>query len=409
MWYAFIQLHIFLQRLYPLRFIYNVDTLKFEVTQKPSLIYAWVNSQIFCVWCLSAYNIIVFMRSQNATAKEFEGFVMDLLYWTLMVICLSIGWTLKYRREKAVWFMNEAMGLKKRADLKNKELSVPAIAMYSLGSLAFIFPVTLAALPFVFTTTPVNEMLRFALPSFIMKEKNVEVILSSLYWLIHGWLAVFNVTQLLAVVVVILYEAKFMMQSSYQTKVAMNSNSIHLLAIDGLQKKKITTTGEEKDKEKGKTEMKLKIQIQTYVKFPPALNVYRRTALLFYEAKQFGGKVLFTSMIFVGFLLNVVFKFAIIRLNDQLPLLVVVMLAGADIVIMGNTFTYIYFAVIITTEYEKFVKFWKGKLIRKVYQKQLLSCKIIQIWIGNFFPVEMTTSLSSMNESVNMTATLLCG
>ncbi|CAL8090594.1 unnamed protein product [Orchesella dallaii] len=345
------------------------------------------------------------MKSQEPTTKEFEAFVMDLLYWGLMIICLSVGWTLQYKSTEAVWFMNEAMGLRKKAELENKELTVPAIAMYSLGAITFIFPVALAFLPFVFRTTPANEILRFGLPNFIMKEKKVERILSSIYWLIHGWLAVCSVMQLLAVVVVIFYEARFMMQPAYQPKVAMNSNSINLLAMGGLRRKKKKEESESSNT-RGKGES-LKMKLQTYVKFPTALNVYRRSALIYYGVHQFGANVLFASMIFVGFLINVVSKFVVIRLNDQLPLVVVVMMAAFDIGIIANTFAYVYFAVFITNEYEKFIKFWKGKLIRKVYQKQLLTCKIIQIWIGNFFPVEMTTSLSSMHRSVDLTATLL--
>ncbi|CAL8090591.1 unnamed protein product [Orchesella dallaii] len=149
------------------------------------------------------------------------------------------------------------MGLKKRADLENKELTFPAIVIYSYGLTGFIFPAGVSILPFVLRTTPFNELLKFALPSFIMKYKNVELILSSLYVMILGYPAVFNVIQLLAVVFIILYEARFMMQPAHQPEVAVNSKSINLLAMRRARKKLKKSKSEGSNARGNDAEMKM--------------------------------------------------------------------------------------------------------------------------------------------------------
>ncbi len=300
--------------------------------------------------------------------------------------------------------------------------------MYSLGGVAVIFPLALAILPFIFNNTPANIILRFYLPKFIMSNQSVETILSSLYWLIHGIFAVFTVVQLVMVVIVVLYDSNFMVKPCYEPRIPAHSNSttddFKLVVLKALRRKLVNGKDEqvespeavlatEEKEEAGESRVKVikkinkfQMTVHTSSQFPAALNTLRKVVLIFKSFQRFGF-VLFPALIFVAFLLNVVCTFVVIKLNDKLPVIIVAMMAVVDVLIFVNTVAVYMFAWVITTEVDKFLEFWKRKLLRKVYQLQLASCGRILIWVGSFFPLHQAITLEHMMQVVDMTTNIL--
>ncbi len=113
MWYAFLQLHLLLQRMYRLRVVYDDSTKRFELNPKRNPVYHWTNSQVFFIWLISIFRIGAFLKSTEDEPGQFENFIMDLLYFGLMVICLACTYTLQFRRRDIVWYMNQILSMKK--------------------------------------------------------------------------------------------------------------------------------------------------------------------------------------------------------------------------------------------------------------------------------------------------------
>lgn len=114
MWHAFLQGYIKMQKWYRLRFIYDKKLRKFKINPKQNPVYHWVNGQIFLVWLVSSNGIVTFLSSSEPPSDlGFVLFIMDLMYWGLMTLCLDVIWTLHFQRDEAVWFVNQMMTLKK--------------------------------------------------------------------------------------------------------------------------------------------------------------------------------------------------------------------------------------------------------------------------------------------------------
>lgn len=294
-------------------------------------------------------------------------------------------------------------------ELEDRHLTPETIAMYSLGGVGILTPTALSLLPFIFNNTPANVILKVYLPKVIMDDPTTETVLSSLYWLIHGFIAVIPVLQLVGIVILVFYESGLMLKPGYKPKVAVNTNSLHLFAKVSLRKEKGTrgNDAQEKAGPVAKDRLnKLKMTIQATVQFPSALLAYRKVALIYKSFQNFGF-ALFPSLILVAFLINVVCTFVCVRLNDSLPVVLVGMMGIIDVTIFINTIFVYGFALVITTDTQKFIDFWRWKVMRSIYKKQFQVCSVIQLWVGSFFAVHYSIVLEHLQQVVEITTNLL--
>lgn len=302
--------------------------------------------------------------------------------------------------------------------------------MYSLGGVVIIMPCALAALPFIFEKTPANEVLKAFLPDSFINRRWVEIILSSIYWLFHGYCAVFPVIQLLSAAILGFYDSKFMVKPCYQPKIEalQSQNPFDFKIMKNIKRKmqgktKVDTINaklpdintskttekladtDTVERPKGKIIL-LKKVIQTTNQFPKALHLYRQVALIFKSFQSFGF-VMFPTMIMSAFQINVLCTFVVIKLNDTLPALLVAIMGVVDIAIFVNTVAIYGFAWVITTEVDKFLEFWKSRIIRKDWQLQYATCKRQIIQIGSLFPIHQGITLEHFMQVVDMTTNVL--
>lgn len=75
----------------------------------------WTSTQILLVWLVSFGRMVMFLTSNEGDnpALTVESFILDVFYWSLMIICLGVIWTVHYKSLDTVWFMNQLMFLKK--------------------------------------------------------------------------------------------------------------------------------------------------------------------------------------------------------------------------------------------------------------------------------------------------------
>lgn len=305
--------------------------------------------------------------------------------------------------------------------------------MYSCGGCAVVMPAALGALPFVFDSTPANKILKFFLPSIIMDNKWVELILSSLYWIVHGFFAVVPFTQLISIVVLVFYDSKFMVKPCYEPRIPEDDKP-NPFNLDALKKFKLrlgrqketdtvdkTTTISVVPRETANAQHSavdkaiaapkkkinlLKRAVKISNQFSKALNIYRQVYLIYKSVNNFGF-VLFPSLIFCAFFMNVLCTFVVVKLNDILPLLIVAVMGLVDLCVFANSVAIYSFAWVITTEVEAFSEFWKSRLLRREYQLQLKTCQRIAVWVGGFFAVHQSITLEHMMQVVDMTTNLL--
>lgn len=298
-------------------------------------------------------------------------------------------------------------------DFEDKRLTLEAIAMYSLGLLTIFFPFALSTLPFIFKDTPANIILRFSLPASIMKDKTTEKILSSLYWLIQGILAAFPIVQLISIVILVLFESRLMLSPFYQSDKpsAGISDGIESAVQSILRAKRKLKRRKKVDKTQTRfgtdnAWSKVKSPIRKVCRFPTAYKRYQVVSIIFKSFQSFGN-VLFPGLMFIAFLLCVVCTYVVVRLSGTLPEMVVGSMAVADFILIFNTFTVYSFAIVITNETEAFIEYWKDKLGRLMFKKQLRVCQPIRIYVSNFFPLYKLTVLLHIQQVVDKTVTIL--
>ncbi|CAL8090597.1 unnamed protein product [Orchesella dallaii] len=140
--------------------------------------------------------------------------------------------------------------------------------------------------------------------------------------------------------------------------------------------------------------------------FSKAIVNYR-VSLLIWEAVQRYGSILFPSLILAGYLVNVVTTFSCIKLFDQLPLMILVMLVVLDVSVFANTYTIHIFGLVMVFDFETFIQGWKRELKSKQCRRILRACFPIRLRMGQFFALNRESILITAEQIVDMTVTLL--
>ncbi len=119
------------------------------------------------------------------------------------------------------------------------------------------------------------------------------------------------------------------------------------------------------------------------------------------------GYILFPVIVLVGFLENVITTFSLLKLYNELPLIMLVLLFSIDVIVFGNTVMVHSYALVIREDFEKFYQAWKSKLKGKQSRMILRSCVPIRVKIGSLFNMGPCTILNTIMQIVDLTVTLL--
>lgn len=397
MWVAFFTVYQFLQKIAICRVEYDPVKERFVENRNKNYKYWWVNSQISLVCIMSAGRMVYYIRTDRSkTGLTFMDFVIDLFFWTITFLQNVCVWTFWKRKQFGAWFLNQTMARRQlkgnlhsfqcfmpytcspkfliEPDFSDKKFDLMTVMLYSLVGLFLLCPVVIAALPFIFKSTVIHDILNIYLPDTIMENPTFAAIACSLYLAIHALLGEIPISLTLCLIMIAVYEAQYFLKPAF---ILRKSNSIG--------RPKLTTFK---------------------IIFPRAVKCYR-IGYLIWEALMSYGTVLFPSLMMTAYFLNVVTTFACLKLHHELHPVVLVMLGAVDILCLANTVTLHFFALVICHDFERFYQFWKGKLLAKRYRKLLKACIPIRVKIGSFFPLKSSTILATMQEIVNMTMTLL--
>lgn len=113
MWAAFIRLHQLLQKLMPLRVVYDPQKQKFVGNNKRCWSYWNLNSQVYQVWPVAGFRMIHYLRSDETEAGiTFVDFVIDMLVWALTLLEIGCVYSHKYNWDYLAWALNQHMASK---------------------------------------------------------------------------------------------------------------------------------------------------------------------------------------------------------------------------------------------------------------------------------------------------------
>lgn len=229
----------------------------------------------------------------------------------------------------------------------------------------------------VFNNTAIHAVLRFYLPEALMKNQVIDTVLCSLYIAYLASLVVIQPIHILVSITIMVVESDNFLETSY---------------IKGNVYKRIISCQKSKKAEK--------------INFIKAVKAYRVTFLIWRDFLAFG-YVFFPTLIFGGYVVNVVSTFSLIKLHSELPATLLVMLALLDVAVAGTTVGIHTFAMSIINEVNNFVYFWENENISLLGRRYIKSCLPIRIYIGPFFHLGPSTLLNTFMQVVDMTTTML--
>lgn len=255
----------------------------------------------------------------------------------------------------------------------DKKLDIVTVMLYSFVGICLIFPALMGVLPFLFDNTTCHVIQRFYMPKFIMANPTVELVYMVCFYVSHVFLGMVTVLTAIICVLMLFFKAG----KSLKPSIPQNGESV------SWEKFFLITRN-----------------------FLWAVRVYRRSYLIWESSMQFGF-VLFPSLILAGYLINVVTTFSCIRLYDQLPVSMFLMLFFMDIGILVITVVFHAYSLVICKDFKKFYLFWKVELKGKRSYMILRSCNRPKVKLGSFCELKSSTILSTIMQIVDMTVTLL--
>ncbi len=167
-----------------------------------------------------------------------------------------------------------------------------------------IFPAALGVLPFLFDNTTCHVRQRIYIPNFIMSLPNGKLVYMVWSCVFHRLMGMTSFTVTITSVLVILVEAGKSLKPSIPQK------------CDKINGTKVNST--------------------SALSFSQAVQVYRQTFIIWESFMEFGF-ILYPGLILAAYFINVVTTYSCLKLHNELPVTMVVMLFLIDVAVLGNT------------------------------------------------------------------------
>ncbi len=140
--------------------------------------------------------------------------------------------------------------------------------------------------------------------------------------------------------------------------------------------------------------------------FQKAMHTLRQSYLFIKEYCTFG-VAFFPFIMALGICVNIVTTLVCIKFHSHIPPILTLCFGGFDIATLVITIGLYGFSMAGPEEYDKFLVYWKRRLIKKLERKQLTGCVPITVHVGIFFEMKRTTLLNALDQIVNFTVSLL--
>lgn len=249
--------------------------------------------------------------------------------------------------------------------------------LYSIAGFVFLIPPCVAFLPVAFNNTVIHAILRFYLPESWMKNRIIGTISCSTYIAVVATLGVIQPAHFLVSTIVVIAESQSFLETSYI------GGNVYERSISNVFSKRV---------------QKLNLT--------RAYKAYQVTALVWRELLWFG-YVFFPTLMFSGYVVNVVCTFSLIKLHSEIPSTLVLMLGLLDVATAGITVAIHKYDLKIIEKSSKFFYYWENEHMSSLGRRCIKACMPIKVNCGQFFNLEPTTLLNTFMQVADMTATML--
>lgn len=401
MWNSLIRIQKIIQKLRPLRVIYNDGESGFSANPlaKKQFKMRLIDRNLGLLVIASIIGLKKVYSTTNSsshtdpskvlspediklqTQKIVLGSVLFILYMTLFTVLLVATWSFKARTNSAVFMMNLARGLfvdrlqnpgKIPGAPTKRESALFGFLLYNLLMVCFVGLAAVTVFPITSNNNPANVVLNWILPVNVYENRpNLVKFVSCVYIGICGYFGVIPVIQAFSYITAVLYEVKYILKRAYNN--VNNENSCA---------QKLPNT------------------------FQYQWTIYAQNILFVREINQFG-YFLYPGIMLTAFCINVVTTMVCMKFYQELPVLMFLLFLGFDAVVAVATVVIHSFGVVAKEESERFRMYWKPRLFSKLAQRRLKACIPTAVRIGPFFALQRSTILNTVCEIVNMVVTLL--
>ncbi|CAL8147036.1 unnamed protein product [Orchesella dallaii] len=392
MWQALIRIQCALQRIRPLTIEYSLEDENFvkNIDSKTKLISNLVDFNLVLDMVASFYGLQLLLSNNEKDAscmkdeestrscilKMILNTVLQILFIGLYSLVLAGSWTIWKRTEDATWMMIQSKLLFERREREKKgkgkkssrTFTLFDFLLYSVVVIVLTGVVILSFIPLISENTPAHLIFKGILPSSLFPPGSIWLtILCVSYLAVTAFYGALPCMQVMVFMCAALCESQLVLRPSY-----------------------------EKNWDKARKRFN----------FHHAKMLYFQNILLIRAYNSFG-YVYFPLVMMTGFTINVTTSFVCLKFYKDLDSMLLLVFGGFDVICAFVTGTIHKFTMISTEEGKKFTEFWKGRLFGKRERKEFRAFYPTRIMIGQYFPLQRSTLLQTIDQVVDGTVTLL--
>ncbi len=368
MWKTLLRLHRIMQKIGPHVIKYSKSKDLFYIHKtKYTIISSIIELNVILV-CLSFSLGFKIKTSNTKSSIQFE--ILKYVFQSLVLALFSSGlvatWTFNRQSNASCWMMNTAQNFyRKRMGVggtRQNDILFELIVI-NIGSAVCVGLLTVVFSPIFCQVTPPHYVHAILFPNEGFSYKFTGF--CCIYLVTVGIFVGMKIGKLLLYICAPIYESQFMLRTAYSLN-----------------------------------------PFEPPTNFQKAVHTQRQSYLFIKEFCTFG-VAFFPFIMALGLCINIVTTLVCIKFHSTIPPILTLVFGGFDIAVLVITVGLYGFAMAGPEEYDKFLLYWKRRLMRKVERKQLTSCVPIAVQIGIFFEMQRTTLLNALNQIVNFTVSLL--
>lgn len=375
MWTTLIKIHKTLQKIRPLRIIYNNQSGYFQHEKSHPILKGFIDLNLFCILVFLCFRLALLQSSSPTSSQnKFESI------FHLSVLVVSIGlfsgglatmWTFQNHIYSTIWVVNQSktFNTQRCGQSYAKRMNITTVFEFIVENIVVIVTAgagTIALLPLIESKSP-GQVLTELLPDLIPFKVQLELTITVgtvLCMALFGLYTCIDVGQTLLFMCAVLHEAQFAIGKTYRHG--------YILEMFGDSK-----------------------------------HVYQCSQIFMREYNNFG-TVVIPLLMSVGMTINVAATFVCIKYHTNISLIMLGFLVGLDVTALILQSGIDTLAMTCPADGSKLKTYWKQQIrLGKLARKELKALAPIKVEIGSFFPLKHSTILSIYEQIVERTTSLL--